>query len=118
MGMTTVELTLSKISNPRKKLTDQFLVNAGASLTVLPCAMWQALKIKPEDKVTICFTDGRIEYRDVGFALATYKDKTVPTQVILGEVDDSLLIGVLTIEEIGLVLNPLKQTLMQAELRM
>ena len=79
MGMTTVELTLSKISNPRKKLTDQFLVDAGASLTVLPCAMWQALKIKPEDKVTIRFTDGRIEYRDVGFALASYKDKTVPT---------------------------------------
>lgn len=68
--------------------------------------------------MTIRFADGWIEYRDVGFALATYKDKTVPTQVIFGEVDDSLLMGVLTIEEMGLVLNPLKRTLMQAELRM
>lgn len=116
--MTTVELTLSKIGNPRKKLTDQFLVDSGTSLTVLPRAMWQTLKIKPEDKVTIRFADGRVEYRDVGFALVTYNGKTVPTQVILGEADDSKLMGVLTLEEMGLVLNPLKRTLMVAELRM
>lgn len=118
MGMTPVELTFAKIGHPRKKISDQFLVDSGAFLTVLPRAMWQALKIKPEDQVTIRFADGRVEYRDVGFALVTYKEKTVPTQVILGEADDSKLMGVLTLEEMGLVLDPLKRTLLQAELRM
>jgi hypothetical protein len=50
--------------------------------------------------------------------MATFGDKTVPTQVILGEPDDSKLLGVLTLEEMGLVLNPLKRTLEVAELRM
>lgn len=118
MGLTTVELTLSKIENRRKKITDQFLVDSGASLTVLPEALWRALRLKAVDRVTIRLADGRVEQRPVGFALATIGNKTVPTQVILGEADDSKLVGVLTLEEMGLVLNPLKRTLEAAELRM
>jgi predicted aspartyl protease len=118
MGLTTVELTLSKIGSKRKKITDQFLVDSGASLTVLPKAMWQTLKLRPVDSVTIRLADGRVEQRQIGFAMATFGNKTVPTQVILGEADDSKLIGVLTLEEMGLVLNPLKRTLEVAELRM
>jgi predicted aspartyl protease len=118
MGLTTVELTLSKIGSKRKKITDQFLVDSGASLTVLPKALWQALRLKPVDSVTIRLADGRIEQRQIGFAMATFGDKTVPTQVILGEADDSKLMGVLTLEEMGLILNPLKRTLEVAELRM
>lgn len=118
MGLTTVELTLSKIGSKRKKITDQFLVDSGASLTVLPEAMWRALRLRPVDTVNIRLADGRVEQRQIGFALATFRDKTVPTQVILGETDDSKLMGVLTLEEMGLVLNPLKRTLEVAELRM
>jgi predicted aspartyl protease len=118
MGLTTVELTLFKIGSQRKKITDQFLVDSGASLTVLPKAMWQALKLRPVDSVTIRQAGGRVEQRQIGFAMATFGNKTVPTQVILGEADDSKLMGVLTLEEMGLVLNPLKRTLEEAELRM
>jgi predicted aspartyl protease len=118
MGLTTVELTLSKIGSKRKKITDQFLVGSGALLTVLPKAMWQALKLRPVDSVTIRLADGRVEQRQIGFAMATFGNKTVPTQVILGEADDSKLMGALTLEEMGLVLNPLKRTLEVAELRM
>lgn len=87
-------------------------------MTVLPEALWRALRLKPVDTVTIRMADGRIEQRQIGFALATFGNKTVPTQVILGEADDSKLLGVLTLEEMGLVLNPLKRTLETAELRM
>ena len=118
MGLTTVELTLSKIGSKRKKITDQFLVDSGASLTVLPSALWRALGLKALDRVNIRLADGRIEQRPVSFAMATFDDKTVPTQVILGESDDSKLLGVLTLEEMGLVLNPLNCTLEVAELRM
>jgi len=118
MGLTTVELTLSKIGNKRKKITDQFLVDSGASLTVLPSALWRALGLKVVDRVNIRLANGRVEQRGISFALATFGDKTVPTQVILGEPDDSKLLGVLTLEEMGFVLNPLKRTLEVAELRM
>lgn len=118
MGLTTVELTLAKIGSKCKQITDQFPVDSGASLTVLPSALWRALGLKPVDHVFIRFADGRVEQRPIGFAMATFGNKTVPTQVILGEPDDSKLLGVLTLEEMGLVLNPLKRTLEVAELRM
>ncbi len=50
--------------------------------------------------------------------MATLGSKTVPTQVILGEADDSKLLGALTLKVMGLILNPLKRTLEAAELRM
>ncbi|OGG12517.1 hypothetical protein A3D77_01125 [Candidatus Gottesmanbacteria bacterium RIFCSPHIGHO2_02_FULL_39_11] len=118
MGLTSAVISISNLYNSKLRQTDNFLVDSGASLTVVPENIWKKLKIKPESEVFIHLANGKVLKRKTGFAKVKYLEKEVPTQVILGESDDSKLLGVLTLEEMGLILNPLKRTLEQNEIRM
>jgi predicted aspartyl protease len=118
MGLTFVDLRVARLDDETKSIVDQFLIDSGASLTVLPEQIWKALGIEPTSSIRIRLADGRVSTRPTGFAMVTYEDNTVPSRVILGEPDDSKLLGVVTLEEMGLQLDPLKRTLSAAEFRM
>lgn len=118
MGLTSATISISNLYNSKLDHTDNFLIDSGASLTVVPQSIWKKLKIKPESEVLVHLANGKILKRRTGFAKIKYLQKEVPTQIILGEADDSKLLGVLTLEEMGLILNPLKRTLEQNEIRM
>ena len=52
MGLTFVEVTVALLNDPSRMVRDQFLVDSGASLTVLPEDIWKALGLEAEDTVT------------------------------------------------------------------
>jgi predicted aspartyl protease len=108
MGLTFVEVRVAPLQNGQKFVTDQFLVDSGATHAVLPKSVWKPLGIEPVDTIKIRFADGRVATRPVGFAMLTLEGHTAPSRVILGEADDSKLLGVVTLEEMGLMLDPLK----------
>lgn len=87
------------------------MVDSGATFTVIPAGMSKFLDLKPVRKEKFQLADGGEIVRGVGSCLVKYKDIEVPTQVILGEGDDSALLGVLTLEEMGLTLHPLSRKL-------
>jgi len=120
MGLTFVDLTVSRVGAGKRarKVTDKFLVDSGASLTVLPEAIWKPLGLKRRDHISLSLAGGRVVTRDIGQAEVSFEGKSVATQVILGEPDDSKLLGILTLEEMGLVLDPIKRTLSKMVLRM
>lgn len=62
--------------------------------------------------------DGRLSRRKVGAARLRFGGREAHCQVILGEPDDSSLLGVLTLEQLGLSLDPLKRTLNPMPIRM
>ena len=101
-----------------RKVTDKFLVDSGASLTVLPESSWKQLRLKPRNTIAVMLADGRVVTRDVGQVDVAFGDKSVATKVILGETDDSKLIGVLTLAEMGMVLDPIKRTVSSMAFRM
>lgn len=118
MGTTFVDLTISSLKDPSKTVMDEFLVDSGATHTVLPENLWKKLEIEPIGTVRVQTADGRLDSRQTGFALVTFKEITIPTRVILGQVDDSQLLGVVTLEEMGLLFDPLKRTLKSADIRL
>ena len=118
MGLTFVELTVSPLSDPKRSMTEQFLVDSGASHTVLPERMWKTLGLEAVDTVRVRLADGRVTTRPVGFAMLRFDGHAAPSRVLLGEPDDSLLLGVVTLEEMGLLFDPLKRTLSAMEIRM
>jgi clan AA aspartic protease len=118
MGLTLVDVTVSPLSDPTRVVTEPFLADSGASQTVLPENIWRSLGLEAQDQVRIRLTDGRVVSRPVGFAMIRFDGRATPSRVILGEADDSKLLGVVTLEEMGLTLDPLKRTLSAMEIRM
>ena len=118
MGLTFVEVTVTPLNDPTRVVVEQFLVDSGASHTVLPENIWKSLGLEAQDHIRIRLADGRIVNRPVGFAMIRFDGHSTPSRVILGEADDSMLLGVVTLEEMGLTLDPLKRTLSALEVRM
>ena len=118
MGLTDVVAVVFNPSDRRKKVKVTFLVDSGASYQSLPFKIVQELGLRPSFEQTFSLADGTQIRRKIGNAMVEYQGKEVGTPVILGQRGDNALLGVLTLEGLGLVLDPLKRELRQAELRM
>jgi len=118
MGMTTVTIKVKNPSDPRKEFEDNFLVDSGASYTVVPEKTLKKLGIKPLGEESFSLADGRIIKRKVGNALFEYKGIERAAPVLFGKIGDSLLLGTFTLEALGLTLDPFKRKLYKADLRL
>ena len=118
MGMTDITLTVISHRDPTKKSRVNFLVDSGASYTSLPAQVVKELDIKPKFEETFSLADASTIKRKIGNALVRWRGREVATPVILGERGDSALLGAITLESLGVVLDPLKRQLRPADLRM
>lgn len=116
--MTDVRLKVKNPRDPSKVFEGEFLVDSGATYTVVPEAQLKKLGIKPQGEETLFLADGTSIKRKVGNALYEYNGNERAAPVLFGEKDDSLLLGTLTLEALGLTLDPLKRKLYKAYLRM
>lgn len=115
MGMTTVELTITNPENKRT-ITDEFLVDSGSFYTVLPKQMVEKLEIEPNFTQQFSLADGTKIKRPIGSAYITFQGKKTASPVILGGGKDTALMGVLSLEALGLILDPFKRELHPAKL--
>ncbi len=109
MGLTFIEGVVR--NGKKKKATLEFLVDSGAVYTLLPEKAWKALGLKPKRKMTFTLADGRHVDRGISECHITLPQGEGHTPVILGEPGDEPLLGAVTLEILGLVLNPFKRSL-------
>jgi clan AA aspartic protease len=109
MGITYVEGLLTGPTG--KQATVRFLVDSGATYTLVPHEVWKALDLVPKRTVTFTLADGTPIPRAVSECHLTLPQGDAHTPVILGESGDEALLGAVTLEILGLVLNPFKRTL-------
>ena len=117
MGITKVNLKIRNVEGSSKFFEGEFLVDSGASFTVVPASELKKLGIKPQGEERFVLADGKVITRKVGNAMYLYKDIERAAPVLFGEKDDNLLLGVFTLEALGLSLDPLKRQLYKATLR-
>jgi len=96
----------------------KFLVDSGASYTVVPQEVLKRLGIKPLREEEFDLANGKTIKRKVGAAIYDFKGIKGAAPVLFGEKEDSMLLGVFTLEALGLNLDPLKRKLYKATLRM
>ncbi|HXJ97147.1 MAG TPA: retroviral-like aspartic protease family protein [Terriglobia bacterium] len=108
MGITSFKAV---VSDNGKSVPVDFLVDSGAHLTLLPLETWQTLGLEPRESMEFTLADGTHISRKVSWSGITLMERTGYTPVILGEPGDEALLGVVTLEEFGLMLNPLNRTL-------
>jgi predicted aspartyl protease len=93
-------------------------VDSGAVYSVLPRDHWESLGLAPERTLDFVLADGTTVRRDVSHCFFTYAGIRAPAPVVLGETGDEALLGTVTLENMGLVLNPFDRTLRPMRLRL
>lgn len=109
MGVTYVE---AQVKGPTgKQESVRFLIDSGATYSLLPKAVWKAIELKPKRRLSFTLADGTAVERSVSEAFVVLPQGEAHTPVILGEEGDEALLGVVTLEILGLVFNPFDRTL-------
>jgi clan AA aspartic protease len=109
MGLTYLEGEVKGPSGKQERV--KFLVDSGATYTLLPKTVWQVIGVKPKRKMSFTLADGTSVERDISEAYILLPQGEGHTPVILGQKGDEALLGVITLEIMGLVLNPFDRTL-------
>jgi predicted aspartyl protease len=109
MGFVHVEIEVS--ADDVRWIPVRFLVDSGAAYSVLPEDAWRELGLSPRRSVDFVLADGRPIRRQVSDCRFRYRSVDAPSPVVLGEENDVALLGVVTLETLGLVLNPFDRSL-------
>ena len=118
MGLVFLDIDIANPAHaetfqPEHFLTEHFLIDSGAIYSVVQRPVLEALGIQPHSRRTFTLANGDQIERDMGDALFRYKDHRGAAPVIFGEPGDSNLLGVVTLEALGYVLDPLKRELLE-----
>ena len=116
MAITYVELEIANVAAPRRYEKLEFLIDSGAVYSVVPARVLRRLGIKPIDKQEFRLANGEKIVRRKGGALFRYNGRRGVADVIFGEKGDAVLLGALTLEALGLSLDPLKRELRELPL--
>jgi len=112
MGITVLTVEVANPAEPEKSRPVDFLVDSGATHSVVPRAILDELGIKPAGVQHYRLADGSKIERKKGVASFRYQDRSGGSSVIFGEPGDLTLLGVVTLEDLGLGLDPLKHELL------
>lgn len=90
----------------------RLLVDSGATYTALKEDVWRKLGLAPKRQIELVLADGTTITRplsEASMAIADFGEYHTP--VLLGESGDENLLGTVTLEIFGLVLDPLRREL-------
>ena len=111
MGLTFLAVDLANPARPEEFRTETFLIDSGAAYSVVQRRVLEDLGIQPHSHRTFNLANGDLIERRVGDALFRYKEHRGAAPVVFGERGDSSLLGMVTLEALGYVLDPLKREL-------
>jgi predicted aspartyl protease len=114
VGLVHVEIEVSRDGGPR--LPVEFLVDSGAKYSVLPRRVWRHLALEPKRRLRFRLADGTPLWRSISECRFTYEDTDAMSPVVLGGRGDVALLGAVTLETLGLVLNPFTRRLRPARM--
>ena len=113
MGLTVLEIEVSRPATPDETQTVEFLIDSGAVYSVVPAEILEGLGIRPLTEQSFRLADGTRISRRKGVAVFKYGDRIGGADVIFGEEGDYSLLGAFTLEALGLSLDPLRRELRQ-----
>jgi clan AA aspartic protease len=109
LGITYIEGTAKGPTGKEEQV--RFLIDSGATYSLLPVRIWQKIELSPKREHVFTLADGSSTTRKVSECRIFLPQGDGYSPVILGEADDEALLGVVTLEILGLVFDPFKRTL-------
>lgn len=108
MSMTYVD---GMVHGPKGEHGLCLLVDTGAMYTLLPPEAWKKIGLEPKRLQAFTLADGTQITRSVSECYLVVPQGEAHTPVILGEPGDQPLLGSLTLEILGLMMNPFTREL-------
>lgn len=111
MGATHVTVTIRNPADPERAWEALFLVDTGATDSLVPRPHLEAIGLKPRGRRVYELADGREITVDVTVAEIEFMGETVGGTVLFGEPDAEPLLGVTALESVGIEVDPVNQRL-------
>ena len=92
-----------------------FLVDMGATDTIIPANELERLGIKREGNRNYELADGTVVSYDVGYAFVRVNGEKVVANVVFGKEKSEPLLGVTVLESAGFIIDPIRQILKKTE---
>lgn len=111
MGLTFLNVEVGNPANPEVTESVEFLIDSGAIYSVVPSKILQKFGLKPLTEEEFRLANGEKIVRKKGWALFKYGSRVGVSDVIFGEENDATLLGVFSLEALGLVFDPIRREL-------
>lgn len=111
MGVTHVTVSISNLSQDATPYEAEFLVDTGAIDCLAPRDKLTAAGVKPEGKRVYELANGQPVEFEYGFARVSFLGNETVAQIIFGPDDAEPLLGVVALENTGLLVDPVSQGL-------
>lgn len=100
------------VRGPLGEESVRFLIDSGAIYSLLPEPVWKAIGLSPRREMDFGLADGTTIRRSVSECHLSLPQGDGHTPVVLGQPGDAEpLLGVVTLEILGLVFDPFRRTL-------
>lgn len=111
MGLTYIDTVIANPRNPKRTKQLSLLVDSGAVYSVVPKTVLNEIGVKSHSSKTFTLADGSAIKRKVGDLLFKLNGHQGASPVIFGEKGDSALLGTVSLEALGLLLDPIRREL-------
>lgn len=116
MGYVKVKTKVRNIHKPELEAEMEFLVDTGAIYTIVKRKNLESLGVKVRGKRRFKTADGRVIEREIGAVEIEIDGQNTYSVVIFGDESDAEVLGVTTLEELGLQVDPTSGELKPLEL--
>ncbi len=116
VGMTYIDGRVTRAESRGRAVKVRFIVDSGAVYSVLLERVWRRLGLRRRRSARFELADGTVITRGVSRCTFTIAGISDTSPVVLGGPRDAPLLGMVTLETLGLMLNPLTRELLPMKL--
>jgi len=107
MGKIIEKVKITSLSDPKKSVEIEAIVDTGATMVALPKSLVQELGLEKIEEVRVKYADGRVEKREVyGGVKLELKGRVGIFDVLAESEEAQPLIGQIVLERLDLVIEP------------
>ena len=116
MGLTRIAVRIRKFGS-EECYESTFLVDTGSLDSMAPATELRRLGIEPVRKELYELANGELKEYELGFAEVAFLGETVAGQIIFGPEDCEPILGVITLQSAGFVVDPVFERLKKVPAR-
>ena len=113
MGLTYTDIDIGADRALTHLVKVRFLIDSGAEYSVIPRVTLEELGVVPYRNIEIILADGSSLKREAGDVYFQFLGVKAPSPVIFGEPQDEPLLGAVTLENLGFMLDPLQRRIIK-----
>ncbi len=111
MGLIHITVTIKASQKSKRKYEADFLVDTGATDCLAPASALRKAGVVRRGRMTYELADGKTAEYDFGLAEIEFMGELTSGRVIFGPDDAEPILGVTALESVGILVDPVRQTL-------